>query len=112
MGAQKLYLISHDSDGPKGRISLADTLYGITQDNFIGGATNSSIQDKTYPTVRGDKLMELLTKIVSFLAGHVHPIASVPPTPVSTGSGQSITEIFQLMADAENTILNENIRIN
>lgn len=112
MGAQKLYLISHDSDGPKGKISLADTLYGISQDKFIGGATNSSILDKTYPTVRGDKLMELLTKIVSFLAGHVHPIASVPPTPVSTGSGQSITEIFQLIADAENIILNENIRIN
>jgi hypothetical protein len=112
MGAQKLFLLSHDSDGPKGKISLAETLYGISQDKFIGGASNSSILDKTYPTVRGDKLMELITKIVSFLAGHVHPISSVPPTPISTGSGQSIQEIFQLVADAENTILNENIRIN
>jgi hypothetical protein len=112
MGGQKIYLLSHDSDGPKGKISLSETLYGIPQDKFIGGSTNSSILDKTYPTVRGDKLMELITKIVSFLAGHVHPIASVPPTPVSTGSGQSIQEIFQLVADAENTILNENIRIN
>ena len=112
MGAQKLFLLSQDSDGPKGRISLANTLYGISQDKFVGGAANSSILDKTYPMVRGDKLMELLTKIVSFLAGHVHPISTVPPTPISTGGGQSINEIFQIIADAENIILNENIRIN
>ena len=112
MGGQKLFLLSHDSDGPKGKISLSNTLYGIPQDKFIGGSKNDSILDKTYPTVRGDKLMELISKIVSFLAGHVHPISTVPPTPISTGSGQSISEIFELLADAKNTILNENIRIN
>jgi len=116
LGAQKLYLISHDSEGPKGKITLANTIYGIPQDMFVGGFGKSggkdSIDAKTYPMVRGDKLIELLRKIVEFLAGHVHPFSTIPPTPISTGSGQSITEIFQMLANAENTILNENIRLN
>ena len=116
LGAQKLYLISHDSDGPNGKISLADTLYGIPQDMFVGGfgkaGSKESINSKTYPMVRGDKLIELLRKIVDFLAGHVHAIATVPPIPISSGSGQSIDEITTLLSDAENTILNENIRLN
>lgn len=112
MGAQKLYLLSHDSDGPKGKISLSNTLYGISQDKFVSGSENQSIYDKTYPTVRGDKLIELLRKIVNFISGHVHPIATEVPIPIASGSGQSIAEINSLLADAENTILNENIRIN
>lgn len=116
LGAQKLYLLSHDSEGPKGKITLFNTLYGIPQDMFVGGfgksGSKDSIYGKTYPMVRGDKLIELLRKVVEFLAGHVHPFSTIPPTPISTGSGQSINEIFQLLADAENTILNENIRLN
>ncbi len=116
LGAQKLYLLSHDSDGPNGKISLANTLYGINQDMFVGGFGNSgskdSINSKTYPMVRGDKLIELLRKIVDFIGGHVHAISTIPPVPVAAGSGQSIVEINTLLADAENTILNENIRLN
>ena len=116
LGAQKLYLLSHDSDGPNGKISLSNTLYGIPQDMFVGGlgksGTKDSINAKTYPMVRGDKLMELLTKIVEFLAGHVHAISTLPPVPISSGSGQSIDEIFQILADAENQVLNQNIRLN
>ena len=116
LGAQKLYLISHDSDGPNGKISLSNTLYGIPQDMFVGGSgkigSKDSIDAKTYPMVRGDKLMELLTKIVEFLAGHVHAISTLPPIPISSGSGQSIDEIFQILADAENQVLNQNIRLN
>ena len=113
MGAQRLFLLSHDSDGPKGKISLANTLYGIPQDAFVGSTSkNRGIEEKTYPMVRGDKLMELLEKIVDFIAGHVHAISTLPPIPISSGSGQSIEEIFQLLADAENQVLNQNIRLN
>ena len=113
VGAQRLFLISHDSDGPKGKISLANTLYGIPQDAFVGtSGKDKGIVDKTYPMVRGDKLMELLEKIVDFMAGHVHAISTLPPIPISSGSGQSIEEIFQLLADAENQVLNQNIRLN
>jgi hypothetical protein len=116
LGAQKLYLLSHDSDGPNGKISLANTLYGIPQDMFVGGfgktGSKDSINSKTYPMVRGDKLIELLRKIVDFMGGHVHAISTIPPVPIAAGSGQSIIEINTLLADAENTILNENIRLN
>jgi hypothetical protein len=112
LGAQKLYLLSHDSDGPKGKISLTDTLYGINQDNFVGSAKRKGIESLTYPMVRGDKLMELLQKIMNYVAGHVHSISTLPPIPISTGSGQSTSEIFQILADAENQILNQNIRLN
>jgi hypothetical protein len=113
VGAQRLFLLSHDSDGPKGKISLANTLYGISQDDFVGKSVkDKGIIDKTYPMVRGDKLMELLEKIVDFMAGHVHAISTLPPIPISSGSGQSIEEIYQLLADAENQVLNQNIRLN
>lgn len=116
LGAQKLYLLSHDSDGPNGKISLANTLYGIPQDMFVGGygksGSKDSINSKTYPMVRGDKLIELLRKIVDYLGGHVHSIATIPPIPIASGSGQSLVEINSLLAEAENTILNENIRLN
>lgn len=112
LGAQKLYLLSHDSEGPKGKISLTDTLYGINQDNFVGTAKRKGIESLTYPMVRGDKLMELLQKIMNYVAGHVHSISTLPPIPISTGSGQNTAEIFQILADAENQILNQNIRLN
>jgi hypothetical protein len=112
LGAQKLYLLSHDSEGPKGKISLTDTLYGINQDYFVGSAKRKGIESLTYPMVRGDKLMELLQKIMNYVAGHVHSISTLPPIPISTGSGQSTSEIFQILADAENQILNQNIRLN
>ena len=116
LGGQKLYLLSHDSEGPKGKISLANTLYGIPQDMFVGGfgksGSKDSINSKTYPMVRGDKLIELLRKIVDFMGGHVHAISTIPPIPIASGSGQSLVEINSLLAEAENTILNENIRLN
>lgn len=113
LGAQKLYLISHDSEGPKGKISLANTLYGITQDDFVGKSDGAGgIHGKTYPMVRGDKLIELLEKIVNFLGNHVHPISIIKPCSVAHGKESSIDEINALLANAQNTILNENIRLN
>lgn len=110
LGSQKIYLLSQDSTGPKGQISLSQTLYGIPQDKFVGD--ESSIYSKTYPTTRGDELMSLLRKIFSFVTGHVHPVATAPPIPVAAGNGQTAAEINAILADAENTILNQNIRIN
>ncbi len=110
LGAQNLYLLSHESTGPKGKISLSETLYGVPQEKFIGD--ENSILNKTYPVVRGDKLIELLRKIVSYVTGHVHPISTIPPVPIAAGNGQTTAEIQTLLADAENTILNQNIRIN
>jgi len=110
MGGQRLYFISQDSRGPKGRVDLSQTLYGLTQDDFIGD--ERSIESRTYPVVRGDKLMELLQKIFSFVTGHVHPTATMPPVPVASGNGQTTSEILQILADSQNTILNQEIRIN
>jgi hypothetical protein len=56
--------------------------------------------------------MSLLRKIFSFVTGHVHPVATAPPIPVAAGNGQTAAEINAILADAENTILNQNIRIN
>jgi len=109
MGGQKLYLLSHDSTGPKGRIDLTGTIYGIPQTDFV---KDGGIRDKTYPSVRGDQLISLLRKMFEYVKGHVHPTAIVPPVPVSAGNGQTTLEIDQLLADAENTILNQEIRIN
>lgn len=113
LGAQKLYLLAQDASGPKGSIDLKNTIYGIPQDNFIGGSNNSgSIFQRTYPTVRGDELMTLLMKMFDFVTGHVHPIATMAPVPIALGNGQSTAEIYQILANSENTILNQEIRIN
>jgi hypothetical protein len=109
MGGQRIYLLSHDSQGPKGRIDIPETIYGIQQNDFV---KDGGIYDKSYPTVRGDELIVVLRKIFEFVKGHVHPIATVAPIPVSSGNGQTTLEIDQLLANAENTILNQQIRIN
>lgn len=112
MGAQKIYLLSQDSANPAGKkISLKDTLYGIPQDRFVGDTSNT-IDPLTYASVRGEELIKLLDKIYAFLEGHVHPFHGMRPVPVSTKNGQTISEIGQLLSNARNTILNQNIRIN
>jgi hypothetical protein len=109
LGGQRIYLLSHDSQGPKGRIDIPETIYGIEQDDFV---KDGGIYDKSYPTVRGDELVKILRKMFEFVKGHVHPIAVVPPVPVSSGNGQTTVEIDQLLANAESTMLNQEIRIN
>ena len=110
LGGQRVYLLSQDSAGPKGQINLNNTLYGIPQDKFIG--PGNTLLTKTYPMVRGDEMIKLIRKIFSFVTGHVHPIATMAPVPVASGNGQTVQEIDSILAEAENTILNQNIRIN
>jgi hypothetical protein len=110
LGGEKIFLLSQRSEGPKGKVSLNDTIYGINQDKFVGD--NTSIQNRTYPTVRGDELMILLRKIFSYVTGHVHAVSTLPPIPVAAGNGQTSAEIDSILANAENTVLNQQIRIN
>jgi|688.fasta_scaffold231687_2 hypothetical protein len=109
LGAEKVYLLSHDSTNPNGgQINLRDTIYGIPQEKFIG--TDRSIESLTFSSVRGEQLLMLVRKIWGFVKGHVHPIAVVPPSRVV--GDISTTDIDQILSDAENKILNQNIRIN
>ena len=111
LGAQKIYFISHDTTHPSGKqIDLRNTLYGIPQDKFIGDAR--SIESLSFSSVRGEKLLELLRKIFAFVRGHVHPKAHMKPVSTAAGNGQTTSEIDALLANAENNILNQNIRIN
>jgi hypothetical protein len=110
LGGQRIFLLSQDSESPKGKIDLSGTLYGIPQDKFIG--PGKTISNQTYSTIRGEEMIKLLRKMFSFIKGHVHPMATMAPVPVAAGNGQSTFEIDLILNEAENTILNQNIRIN
>ena len=104
-----IYLLSHKTTVPgksKVNLDVKTTLYGIPQEKFV-----DEFADQTEPTVRGDQLMKLLNLIVRFLGSHVHPVAGTPPVPVAT-DGTDIQSIFTKLFDADNSILNQNIRIN
>lgn len=108
LGGDKVYLLSHRSID-KYRIDLKDTLYGIPQDMLA-----TTIYENTRSTVRGEELIDLLRQIVSFVLGHVHPFPGKPPIQEypSIPNGPSAEQILQMINNAENTILNQNIRIN
>ena len=110
LGAQKVFLLSQSSTSPKGQIDLSDTLYGIPQDKFVGAG--DTLFEKTYSSVRGEELVKLIEKIVEFLNNHVHPHANMVPDEATQGSKTTKTSINQLLADVNNTVLNQNIRIN
>lgn len=110
MGAQKIYLLSQDATSGKQKIDLQDTIYGIPQNTFVRGET--SLQNLTFSTVRGEVIIELLRKMYAFLEGHVHPIAIVKPSKRASGNGQRLEDIETLLNNAESLILNQNIRIN
>ena len=108
MGGDFVYLLSHKSViGTKGsKIDLTGTLYGIDQEKFT-----NEVYLKTDPMVRGDQLMALLQEIVNFLVSHVHAFPGLAPVPVAT-DGTTVEDILQKLLDKDNTILNQNIRIN
>lgn len=105
MGSDKIYLLSHESKTTKGSIDLRDTIYGIKEDKL------SNIKQLTEPMVRGDALMDLLNLIVKFMIAHVHPYHGLPPVPTAL-DGTLSSDILQKILNANQTILNENIRIN
>jgi hypothetical protein len=110
LGAQKVFLLSQNSSSPKGVINLSNTLYGIPQDKFVG--VGDTLYEKTYSSVRGEEMVKLIEKIVDFLNNHVHPHSNMVPDEATQGSKTTKTSINQLLADVNNTVLNQNIRIN
>ena len=104
-GAEKIYLFSYNSSELNGRISL-NTNYGIDQEKFV-----VDIDKKTNALVRGEKLIELLTKIVGFMNSHTHAYSGLAPVP-QAHDGTRVEDISRLLLEAPNTILNQNIRIN
>ena len=103
MGADTLFFLSHLSNRP---VDLEGTIYGITQDDLI-----NKILPSTSSTVRGEELIMLLNVIVQFLLSHVHAVPGAPAVPVGT-DGTSANDILSQLQNAQNTILNPNIRIN
>lgn len=107
IGSDKFFLLSHLSAKPgKAPINFNDTLYGISQEVF-----NNEILPKTSSMVRGEELLDLINLIVRFLITHTHAYPGLPPTSI-TQDGSNIQEILTQMRNAQNTILNENIRLN
>lgn len=104
VGAQKIYLFSHDSQIGAKKPSLQNTIYGLDQNKFLelDSATNSM--------VRGEKLMDLLSLIVRFLTAHCHD-SGIPAIPVAV-DGTTSAQILQKLQEAPTTILNSKIRIN
>ena len=110
LGAQRIFLLSQDSTNPKGPIDLSNTLYGITQDKFVG--VGDTLFDKTYSSVRGEELIKLIEKIVDFVNNHVHPAAGHAPDEATQVSKTTKTSINQSLSNVNNTVLNQNIRLN
>lgn len=107
MGANQLYLLSHDTINPnKSKINLEGTIYGIDQTTLV-----DEIQPKTSSVVRGEELLDLIELIVRYLATHVHPYPGLPPVPVSS-DGTRVEDLLKELLDASSKILNKNIRIN
>lgn len=107
MGANQLYLLSHDSINPsKSKINLEDTIYGINQTKLV-----EEVQPKTSSIVRGEELLELLELIVRYLTTHVHPYPGLPPVAV-TQDGTRVEDLLSELLVASSKILNKNIRIN
>jgi hypothetical protein len=60
--------------------------------------------------VRGEELIDFLKLIVDFIQAHTHNINEAPiQEPLQ---GVKISDITTALANAEKTILNQNIRIN
>jgi len=110
MGGKKLFLLSNQTLGTgsgKKVIDFSDfDVYGISQDKIF-----QDIEPNTSSLVRGEELMELLNLIVKFLVTHVHPYPGLPPVPVSQ-DGTSTQDILKSILEAQQKILNGNIRIN
>lgn len=110
MGGKKLFLLSNQVSGTgsgKKVIDFSDyDVYGISQDKIF-----KEIEPNTSSMVRGEELIELLNLIVKYLITHVHPYPGLPPVPVSQ-DGTSSQDILKSILEAQQKILNGNIRIN
>ena len=107
LGSDELYILSHKTKKFTGeKINLSDTIYKIDESKVV-----DELLPKTSSLVRGEELMELLNLIVKFLITHVHPFPGLPPVGVSL-DGTSSQDILKSILEAQQKILNGNIRIN
>ena len=108
LGADRLVLLSHESKipGTEGIPIKDDTVYGMEQNYLV-----MNVLPNTNSMVRGEQLISFLNLVVRFLQSHTHAFPGLPPVPFSH-DGTTILEILQQLANAQGTILNENIRIN
>jgi len=106
IGGDEIYLLSHKSQNTKGKISLNDSLYGISE-NFI----SLDVKPKTSAIVRGEELMELLNLIVQYMGSHVHAYPGLSPITTAT-NGTKLSDIIERLEKAYDNILNGQIRIN
>lgn len=106
LGADKIFLLSHNSQIPgKSKIIMDGTLYGINVEK------QAELKEQTASLVRGEQLMELIDLIVRFLVTHTHAYPGLPPVPI-TQDGTSVSKILEELQNAANKILNSNIRLN
>jgi hypothetical protein len=110
LGGDYLYLLSHKSEIPgKKAINLIGTIYGIPQDKFA-----DELIFQTEPMVRGDQLMQFLNLMLNFVLSHSHPFPQMPPYQEypTVPNGPSAKKLQEIINNADNGILNQNIRIN
>jgi hypothetical protein len=105
LGADKIFLLSHKTQTTKGLINLSNTIYGLDQKTF------EDVESKTEPMVRGEALMDLINLICKFMIAHVHPFHGMAPVPTAL-DGTLSSDILQKLLNSNQTILNQNIRIN
>ncbi len=104
LGGQKLFLLSQDSTSTnKTKIDLKSTLYGIPEPKI------KDLEERTFSSVRGENLVEVLESIVRFIQNHSHPEAPSRPIPIA---GDVIIDSITAKIKLPNFILNKNIRIN
>ena len=71
----------------------------------------NEFENKTDPLVRGDELLKLVKSLWAFVKTHVHPFPGMPPVPVSQ-DGTNVQDIEKQLGEANEIILNQDIRIN
>lgn len=101
--SDKLYFITTDTEENK-TINFDDLdKYEYTQEDYI-----KKIEPNTYSSVRGEKLITLLRKIVEVLQKHQHNVVG----PYVKTSFNEHDELVKLLDTIENDIINKSIKIN
>lgn len=107
-GADNIIFLTSDSVIPnKKSINLDEnSIYGISQETIINELTSN-----TEPMVRGEQLIDFLDKLLQWVTNHEHGGPGEIPTTkgANTVTAQNLRDI---LANAAQTILNQNIRIN
>lgn len=106
VGSDYIYLLSHQTSIGTEKVNLTSTI------DTLGIDVLESFKNKTNSMVRGEKLIELLSLIVDFLTDHVHNPNESPDEGPYGSKELTKQKLRDALADAQNTVLNQNIRIN